>query len=211
MVSAPAIPYQGLEHHEESDRMDATHSAVSVGTALRRARKARGLTLEAAARQAEVTKGYLSKVEQGQAMPSIRVITRLADVCGVPLSDILMPDDQRKPISLVRSHERIPVAKTGGEIDYVFELASRGKANPHAEIYFLTLPADAGKEPPRSTHPGEEVILVISGRARFRYAGVDFILDAGDCLQFDASIEHHAVAEGKEPAQLFVVRIADRN
>lgn len=169
-----------------------------------------GLTLEAAARQAEVTKGYLSKVEQGQAVPSIRVITRLADVCGVPLSDILMPDAQRKPISIVRAHERIAVAKTGSEIGYVFELASRGKANPHAEVYFLTLPASGGKEPPRSSHPGEEVILVLSGRARFRYAGVDFILDVGDCLQFEASIEHHAIAEGSEPVQLFVVRIPDR-
>lgn len=107
------------------------------------------------------------------------------------------------------SAQRVPVAKTEGEMDYVFELASRGKANPHAEIYFLTLPVADGKEPPQSTHPGEEVILVISGRARFSYAGVDFILNAGDCLQFDASIEHHAVAEGTQPAQLFVVRIPD--
>lgn len=189
---------------------DATQTAASIGLALRRARKACGFTLETVARQADVTKGYLSKVEQGQATPSMRVITRLADVCGVPLTDILMPEGQRRPISVVRANERVPVAKNGSETGYVFELASREKLNPRAEIYFLTLPKPGAKKPPRSSHPGEEIILVISGQARFGYAGMQLILNPGDCIQFDATIEHHAMAEGDGPAQLFVVRIHDR-
>lgn len=190
--------------------MSAEQTAGSIGAALRRARKTRNLTLEATARQAEVTKGYLSKVEQGQAMPSMRVIVRLADVCGVPLSEILMPDAERSPISVVRASERVPMAKNGSEVGYLFEVASRGKLNPHAEVYFLTLPVLNKKMPPRSSHPGEEIILVISGRVRFAYGGVELILDPGDCIQFDATIEHHALAEGSDAAKLFVVRIPDR-
>lgn len=189
--------------------MSAEQAAGSIGAALRRARRTRNLTLEALAQQAELTKGYLSKVEQGQAMPSMRVIIRLADVCGVPLSEILMPDDERSPISVVRTSDRVPMAKSGGEVGYLFEVASRGKLNPHAEVFFLTLPARLKKKPPRSYHPGEEIILVTGGQVRFAYGGRDFILNPGDCVQFDATIPHHAIAEGSEAAQLFVVRIPD--
>jgi len=182
----------------------------NIGIALRRIRKAAGLTLEAAARQAELTKGYLSKVESGQATPSTRVMVRLADVFGVPLSDILMTDAERRPISVVRANERSIINKTGSDIGYTYELASRAKLNPRAEVFFLTLSVLDGEAPPRFRHSGEEIILVLEGKMRFKYGGLEVIVGPGDCIQFDARIEHHGVAEGGEPARLFVVNIPDR-
>lgn len=189
--------------------MIGDEASGGIGKALRRARKICSLTLEAAALQAGVTKGYLSKVEHGQAMPSMAVMVRLADTFGIPLSNILLPDDQRQPISVVRVHERIPV-KRGTDSSYLFELASKGKLNPRAEVFFLTVPVLDGAEPQKIRHSGEEVFLVLEGRVRLAYAGAEFILQKGDCIQFDASIEHYATAEDGEPAQLFVVTIPDR-
>jgi transcriptional regulator with XRE-family HTH domain len=180
-----------------------------IGAALRRARLSRGLTLEASARLVEVTKGYLSKVENNQATPSMGVMVRLADAFGIPLSDLLMPDGQRQPISVVRANERIPTRR-GNDSGYQFELASTGKLDPRGEVFFLTLPVPNGEEPSFFKHSGEEVFLVLEGRVRFSYAGSEFILKKGDCVQFDSNVEHFAISDGDQPAQLFIVTIPER-
>ena len=189
--------------------LDTGEITASLGTTLRRVRSSAGLTLEVAARQAGVSKGYLSKVESGQAQPSSKVMVRLDEVFGITLSDILMPDKQRRPISVVRANERMPIIKSGSDIGYGYELASKAKLNPRAEVFFLNVPILAGDDAPRFKHAGEEIILVLEGQMRFEYGGVDFVLKEGDCVQFDAGIEHYSFAEGKKPARLFVVNIPD--
>ena len=180
---------------------------ATLGATLRRIRKSVGITLDAAARQADVTKGYLSKVETGQALPSTQVLVRLADVFGVPISDLLMPDTERRPISIVRANDRNTINKNGTEIGYAYEIASRAKLNPRAEVFFLVLPVPGNDPPPRFKHSGEEIILVLQGKMRFLYGGMEFIAAEGDCLHFDASIEHYGLAEGGSPARLFVVTV----
>lgn len=190
--------------------MEAQKAIENLGETFRRVRQVAGLTLEFVAKKAEVTKGYLSKVESGRAMPSIAVISKLADVYGMPLSDIFMPQGQRKPLSLVRVDERTQINKNGTELGYVYEFASMMKRDPRSEVFFLTLPVLEGKMPPRFRHGGEEIILVLEGRMLFEYGGMEFEMGPGDVIQFDSDIEHHGVAVGKGPAKLFVVTISDR-
>jgi transcriptional regulator with XRE-family HTH domain len=190
--------------------MEARKAIDNLGETFRRARQTSGMTLETAARRAEVTKGYLSKVESGRAMPSIAVISKLADVYRVTLSDLFMPEGQRSPISLVRADERTLINKNGSELGYVYEFASMMKRNPRAEVFFLTLPILEGADPPRFRHSGEEIILLLEGRMRFEYGGMEFEMAPGDCIQFDANIEHHGVAVGATPAKAFVITIPER-
>lgn len=75
----------------------------------------------------------------------------------------------------------------------------------------MTVPAHQDADAPSFKHSGEEIFLVLDGRLRFVYGGTEFILGQGDCLQFDASIEHRSRSEGGKPAQLFVVTIPNRN
>lgn len=191
--------------------MGAQNAIGDLGGTFRNVRQRLGMTLEAVAKQAEVTKGYLSKVESGRAMPSIAVISKLADVFGLPLSEIFMPEGQRKPISLVRADERAQINKNGTELGYIYEFATMMKRNPRCEVFFLTLPVLEGEIAPRFRHKGEEINLVLEGRMRFRYGGVAFDLGPGDVIQFDSEIEHYGVAIGDQPAKLFVVTIPDRS
>lgn len=181
-----------------------------LGLVLRRLRKASNLTLETAARTADVTKGYLSKVESGSAMPSIAVVSRLADVYGVQFSDIFIPQGERGPISVVRASDRVPINRNGSELGYVYEVASLNKADPRAEIFFLTLPCIEGEGLPRYRHSGEEILLMLEGQIRFNFVGTDIVLGPGDCIQFEASFEHYGVAIGGKEAKAFVVIISER-
>lgn len=47
------------------------------GSVLRRLRQEQGLTIEAAAKRAEVTANYLGDVERGQRNPTMKVVARI--------------------------------------------------------------------------------------------------------------------------------------
>jgi len=75
-----------------------------LGAELRRARTARGLSLDAAGRAANISQGYLHKLEAGRVdSPSPRVLQRLGEVLGVPyrrlmdLAGYLPPDVAPRP------------------------------------------------------------------------------------------------------------------
>jgi transcriptional regulator with XRE-family HTH domain len=188
------------------NNVDAQKSERDLSATLRRLRKAANLTLEVASRRAEVTKGYLSKVELGSAIPSIAVVGRLSKAYGVQLSDVFLPRGKKGPFSLVRAHERTPINRNGSEYGYIYEVASLNKADPRSEIFFLTLPCKSHTRLPKLKHPGEEILYMIEGKIRFDFAGTIFILEPGDCIQFEASYEHLGVAiEGKDAKALLVI------
>lgn len=53
-----------------------------VGTPLRAIREARGLPLTEVARRADTEVSYLWRIEQGERIPSLRLLARLAEVYG---------------------------------------------------------------------------------------------------------------------------------
>jgi len=181
-----------------------------LGAALRRIRQNAGLTLDVVARGAEVTKGYLSKIELGQATPSMHVLVRLTGALGVHLADLLSHEDQYRTISVVRRDERKVITRSGSDAGYLYELASSVKSGSQAEAFFLTIPIRKKREIEWFSHPGDEIFFVFDGTLRFEFGGKDFLLREGDCVHFDANIMHRAISEGSKPAKLFVVLIPSR-
>ena len=190
--------------------MRAEKQIEGLGSALRRIRQNAGLTLDVVARDAEVTKGYLSKIELGRATPSMHVVVRLTGVLGVHLADLLSQEDQYRAISVVRRDERTVITRSGSDAGYLYELASSVKSDSQAEAFFLTIPVPKKREIEWFSHPGDEIFFVIDGTLRFEFGGKDFLLREGDCVHFDATIMHRAISEGGKPARLFVVLIPQR-
>lgn len=191
--------------------MDSPTITSDLGGRLRRTRTAANFTLDWAAAKTGLTKGYLSKVERGQATPSIAVLTRLSEAYGVTLAEFFMPEGERKPITILRKNEHRTINRSGSEHGYRYDVGDFSKINPRSEVFFLTLPhiPQPVKIPPFK-HSGEEVLLMLEGQIVFNYAGVDIILNEGDCVQFEAQIDHFGYAIGGRDARAFVVTIPDR-
>lgn len=56
------------------------------GNKLRDLREAKGWSLEELARRCEVTKGYISKIERGDAIPSVRLLEKITQPLGTQLA-----------------------------------------------------------------------------------------------------------------------------
>ncbi len=105
---------------------------------------------------------------------------------------------------MVRADERLALNRDGSEHGYVYELINHGKADRRTECFVVTLPP-VEQPPELFRHDGEELFFALSGRIRFVYGGMELILNAGDALYFDASVEHRGLADGGEPAVALAV------
>jgi putative transcriptional regulator len=64
------------------------HPTMSVRNTLQRWRSARGMTQQELATRAGVTRQTVMNIELGRTHPSILLVYRLADVLGVPVTDL---------------------------------------------------------------------------------------------------------------------------
>lgn len=62
---------------------------VSLGARLRALREAAGLDVTSLAGRCGMKQPYLSRVEAGRTLPSLRTLAKLAIALGVPLSDVV--------------------------------------------------------------------------------------------------------------------------
>lgn len=60
-----------------------------LGENVRRLRKARNMTQESLALEADMERSYLSELEHGRRNPSVRALGRLADALEVEPADLL--------------------------------------------------------------------------------------------------------------------------
>ena len=176
----------------------------TLGARLRRWRRAVGLSLAQAAERVGISKGYLSRIETGMASPSIAVLNRLSEAYGAPLAKLLDTGGANATLSVVRAGDRLPINRDGKEHGYHYTLINHHKADRRAECFVVDLPP-VETDPPMFIHAGEEMFFVLAGRVHFTYGGMELILDTGDCIYFDASVEHRGLAHGDAPATALAV------
>lgn len=88
-----------------------SHRDPELGGLLRTVRKQRGLTLVELAAAAGVSQPFLSKVERGQANPSLHSLYRIADALEVNVS-ALLPGGEPGEVTVVRAEAGTVVSST---------------------------------------------------------------------------------------------------
>jgi|WetSurMetagenome_2_1015567.scaffolds.fasta_scaffold186183_3 transcriptional regulator with XRE-family HTH domain len=69
-----------------------------VGRNLRRLRRARDVSQEALALEAEVARSYMSALERGKRNPTVLVLERLAWALGTTVAAIVTPEPEVAPL-----------------------------------------------------------------------------------------------------------------
>ena len=67
---------------------------MSLGTELRKARLAAGLTQEKVALKADLDRSYLSELERDESSPTVFTLKRICRVIGVRASELLRADEK---------------------------------------------------------------------------------------------------------------------
>lgn len=126
-----------------------------IGSALRQARSAQGMSLRQLARAVHFSPGYLSKVENGAKIPSVELAVACDRVLGIspPIADLAKrPPRRRRPVAHPDTvvPAQLPHAPSGffgrdTELSALTEWARAEPRGPELRCRVLTGDPDAGK------------------------------------------------------------------
>ncbi len=166
---------------------DNGSDSPDVGSALRKLRAERGLSLDKLAYESGVSRAMLSQIELGRSTPTITVLWRIARALGVPFSSLLGGPAPDEPLVFRASRAKLLKSADGSFSTRALFPLDR----PHvAEFYELRL-APRGVELADAHAPGTtENLVVTSGALEIRLAGTTIDLKAGDATHFQADVPH---------------------
>ena len=182
---------------------------VQLALRIRALRKERGLTLAQVAKQSGLTRGLLSKVENFRVTPSLPSLSKVAEALGTTVSDLVAGLDERPQIVIVRADERQVVERDRPDSQIVYHALAHKRSGKSMEPFLLEVPPGVARRPPMA-HEGEEFLMVLEGTVDYEYGNEQFVLEAGDCVYEDGTVEHTLNNPGAIPARVLVVYAGQR-
>ncbi len=180
---------------------------VQIGRRIRAFRLERDVTLDQLAEKARLTKGQLSKIENGKVSCPVSTLTRVASALGVHVGTLFDSEDTEARAILVKRNERKPIAGRGSKIGHSYESLAFGLPFDKAfEPYLMTIEEEK-IDPAKNIfkHPGNEFLFLLEGRMVYRHGGKNFAMEPGDSLFFDATLEHGPVSVNAAPVRFLSI------
>ncbi len=172
-------------------------AATGLGRRLRGLRAARNMTLAEVAEETNFTAGYLSRLENGLATPSLSALADIAGALGTDLATFFPLDEApRVRVSRAGDAQRIRVA-ADPHTEYTV-LASRG-----ADGAFSALLArfERDSDDTVARHIGERFFFVRSGEGTFTVAGTEHPLRPGTFVHYSSHHEHTLSVTSEHPLE----------
>jgi transcriptional regulator with XRE-family HTH domain len=177
---------------------------MDVGTKLKAARKARGLSQRDLAERAGLTNGAISLIEQNKSSPSVASLKRLLEAVSMTMSDFFSEiEEMEAPKYFFAADEftELSPQEVGlGKNAAPVSLRQLGNASQHAlQVLHETYPSGADTGPDMLTHDGEEAGIVVSGVIEATVAEQVRVLNPGDGYIFDSRLPHRFRNIGDKP------------
>jgi transcriptional regulator with XRE-family HTH domain len=177
-----------------------------IGERIKRLRLKKSMGLVELGRHTGLSASFLSQLETGRVVPTLRNLTRIAMVFSKDLSYFF----ETEPQALFRVHrrkERVRLPQTGVEVPaYFFESLGYMVPDRQMDPYFAEfVPLAKGQEPKAHKHSGAEFFYVLEGELELRHGDQACTLEAGDAVYFDAGTPHSYQCAGKKPAGAIIV------
>jgi transcriptional regulator with XRE-family HTH domain len=176
---------------------------VKVGERLRRLRKERGWKLEDLAERTNLSRAYLSRLENGERQPSLTALFHVAQAYGVAFSSLFESEPDLESGVIVRAAQA-PVRRGNG---LFYASLSRGSWAFNLHPIRIVVPAER-EEGEVYQHEGEQWLYVVSGSLGLEIGDEEFILESGDAAHFSADNAHRLTALGERDAEIILVACA---
>jgi transcriptional regulator with XRE-family HTH domain len=179
---------------------------------LKRFRLQRGLSLSALAREANLSKSTLSKLEGGTANPSMDTLWALANALNVPFASLFLDEGEHPLIEVLRYEQAARVVRDGRgafvsknsthdphfTVRHILSRHARGEL----EAYCVDIDAKTEQEAAPHSKGVIEHAFVVAGRIEIRIGELAEELDEGDRITFTADRPHRYRALDGRPARI---------
>ncbi len=177
-----------------------------IGERIKRLRLKKSMGLVELGRHTGLSASFLSQLETGRVVPTLRNLARISMVFGKDLSYFFEAEPQAM-FRIHRKRERVRLPQSGVD-DPTYYFESLGYMVPDRQLdpyYAEFLPQTKAADVRPHVHPGFEFLYLLEGELEIRHAEKSHILEAGDGVYFDASTPHAYRCHGKTPATVIIV------
>jgi transcriptional regulator with XRE-family HTH domain len=181
-------------------------SDKKIGERIKRLRLRKSMGLVELGRHTGLSASFLSQLETGRVVPTLRNLARISMVFSKDLSYFFEPE----PTSIFRVHrrtDRVRLPQTGVD-DPTYYFESLGYMVPDRSIdpylaEFVPLKKNVEVRP--HVHIGQEFLYVMEGSLDIRHGDITQTLESGDCVYFDATTQHSYRCAGTTKAVVLIV------
>jgi transcriptional regulator with XRE-family HTH domain len=162
-----------------------------LGNVIRELRLKDNLTIAEVAAQAGISRGMVSKIENGQVSTSLETLSKIAHALGVSLAHLFRHYDMPSGgAQLVKKDAGMEVVRRGTRRGHTYHLLAYDQGPKKSFEPFLITMDDASEVFPTFEHPGTEFIHMLKGRIEYRHGQQTYLLEPGDSLTFRGDIPH---------------------
>jgi transcriptional regulator with XRE-family HTH domain len=171
-----------------------------LGNTIHQLRIQHSLTLAELSERASISRGMLSKIENGLSSTSLETLEQLANALGVTLSRLFqgynLPSSSAQ---FVKNGQGLEVVRRGTKSGHTYHLLAYDQGPQKVFEPFLIALEDPGEEFSSFEHPGTEFIYMLEGKMDYRVGDDVFTLEPGDSLTFRGEIPHRPEKHSEVP------------
>lgn len=170
--------------------------------ALREARKARGLSLDAVAKLSGVSRSMVSQIERGESSPTVATLWNLTKALQIDFSN-LMDSKPAPTIEVVRA-AAAPIMQRASGVK--IRILSPAESVGDHEVYELNFAAGAALTSDPHSAGCREHLTVLSGRLRLKLGEDEERLSTGDVARYPADRPHEILADAGPARAILIVQ-----
>jgi transcriptional regulator with XRE-family HTH domain len=172
---------------------------IEIGTKIRFTRRLRSLTLKEVATATGCSESLLSKIENGHASPSLKMLQRLTHALGLTVGQLFAQEADPDDI-IMRAAARVTFDTDDGGKSRVEPLAPHSGGHMlECHLHHYAPGCDSGGD---LQHEGEEFGYVLEGEIELTVAGRNYTASAGDSFLFRSERPHSFRNKGTGEARV---------
>lgn len=171
---------------------------MDIGAKIKRLRLQLNLSQSELADRCELTKGYISQLENDLTSPSIATLRDILDALGTDLSEFFQKEtDERVVFS---EADFIEKSDDGMILKWIIPNAQKNEMEP---VLVELLPSSSTSED--FPHEGEEFGFVLDGRICIQLGKKKYVCKKGEAFYYKADVTHNIYNNGKKAAKFLWV------
>lgn len=179
-----------------------------IGSVLRGRRIEQSLTIAEVADRAELSRGMVSKIENGQVATSLDSLARITAALGMTLSQLFRDyDSAEADAQLVKAGEGMEVVRMGTRRGHTYHLLAHHRGHQKNFEPFLISMDDESEAFPTFQHEGIQLLHMLQGRIDYRHGKRVYELEEGDTFTFDARVPHGPERLVRVPIRFLAITI----
>ncbi len=170
---------------------------MDIGTKIRRLRQEKNLTQDELASRCELSKGFISQLENDLTSPSLNTLSNILESLGTTLKDFFNDQSDERIVFRDDDFYEVEDKEYSFKIEWIIPNAQKNMMEP----IIITLD-EGGTSKEEVAHQGEEFGYVLTGNIYIHLGQKKYKAKKGEAFSYKANLNHYISNAGKNVAKV---------